>query len=183
MAWRMVLTLDAEALRTFDPLQLVVPITAAFPGMEAHRTNLYAILAELYSNGLEHGVLGLDADLKDTPQGFARYYALRERRLAELRDGQLEIEVASLEDAGGEGRLIIQVRDSGDGFYQEAADGSSEPLLKHSGRGIALVRSLCESVDYCEGGRCVTVTYSCDSGERFAGDANRDGRGAEPGSR
>lgn len=173
------MTLDADALRAFDPLQLVVPIVAAFPGMEEHRTNLYAIIAELYSNALEHGVLGLDAELKDTPQGFARYYALRERRLAELDDGQLEIEVASMHADSGEEQLMIQVKDSGEGFHQNAPEDLRSPLLKHSGRGIGLVRSLCRSVDYCEGGRCVTATYVCESGHVPGADDDVGDRGAK----
>ncbi|MFD1691395.1 hypothetical protein ACFSHR_07155 [Azotobacter chroococcum] len=55
--------------------------------LRAQGSVLYTVLAELYSNALEHGVMGLDSSLKRDAQGFAEYYRERRTRLANLYEG------------------------------------------------------------------------------------------------
>jgi hypothetical protein len=50
-------------------------------------------LAELYSNALEHGLLHLDSVLKNSAQGFAKYYALRHERLNALEEGYIRFDI------------------------------------------------------------------------------------------
>ena len=54
------------------------------PGLRPHSSRLYTILAELYSNALEHGVLGLSSRLKSSSDGFGEYYAQRSLKLMEF---------------------------------------------------------------------------------------------------
>jgi CheY-like chemotaxis protein len=63
--WQMALELGADALRRVDPM------ITEIQGLHEHRERLFTVLAELFSNALEHGVLGLRSTLKDSPQGFA----------------------------------------------------------------------------------------------------------------
>jgi two-component system, HptB-dependent secretion and biofilm response regulator len=66
-------------LRTLDPLPQIMQMLTALQGLHAHRERLYTILAELFANALEHGLLGLNSALKQTPQGFVAYYTAREQ--------------------------------------------------------------------------------------------------------
>jgi hypothetical protein len=63
---------------------------------------LYTVLAELYSNALEHGLMGLDSRLKCDAEGFARYYAERRERLQNLSHGfvRFHLDLAPHGDGG-----------------------------------------------------------------------------------
>ena len=52
------------------------------------------------------------------------------------------------------------IEDNGDGFDAQAVIMEMEENDRLSGRGIALVRSLCESLEYREGGRVAVAVYS-----------------------
>jgi hypothetical protein len=65
-----------ESLKLFDPVPLMTHFINQVQGLKPYTNTLNTILAELYSNALEHGLLGLDSSLKNSAQGFARYYAL-----------------------------------------------------------------------------------------------------------
>ncbi len=143
--WSLELCLGPGALRDFDPLPLVTQAAREIQGLGEYRTQLHMILSELYHNALDHGVLGLDSALKATPEGFAAYYDERERRLQGLAEGQVRIRLAHA-PAGVGGRLTILVEDSGPGFGGEADGHGEQVSLRPSGRGLALVRSLTESL-------------------------------------
>ena len=54
--------------------------------------------------------------------------------------------------------------DSGGGFdYNASSHASSDDSF---GRGVDILRELCDSVTYSDGGSCITVTYSIGSRER-----------------
>ncbi len=156
MDWSLELQLDGKALRELDPRPLLIRCLQELQGLDAHRDVLLMILGELYSNALEHGVLGCDSALKCQPEGFAEYYAVREQRLAQVESGHITVRLAhrALDDGG---ELVITVRDSGAGFDPERLTPSSDCCL--SGRGVALVRSFCSSLSYADGGRSCTATY------------------------
>ncbi|MFT7559268.1 MAG: CheY-like chemotaxis protein, partial [Flavobacteriales bacterium] len=65
--WDMELALHVSTFKQFDPLPLVTNMLNDITGLTPHRTILYTIIAELYSNALEHGILGLSSELKITP--------------------------------------------------------------------------------------------------------------------
>jgi signal transduction histidine kinase len=129
-----------------------------FQGFDAHRESLYVVLAELFTNALEHGLLGLDPTLKHTPQGFSAYYAMREQRLAILDEGGIKVAVTHMPQETG-GKLILWVEDTGPGFdYQRHALHLTHSTT-HSGRGLPLVRSLCQELVYHGTGNCVEAIY------------------------
>ncbi len=153
------LTLTGRRLRDADPIPMVIGQLQEIAG-QANRRLLFTILTELYVNALDHGLLQLDSAIKSEPDGFTRYFAERERRLAQLRGGFISIRVRS--QLGGQGgRVSIQVEDSGDGFDPEAygtGAGPEDTML--SGRGILLIKELCESVRYHPPGNKVEVVFS-----------------------
>ncbi|HEY7494574.1 MAG TPA: fused response regulator/phosphatase [Candidatus Tectomicrobia bacterium] len=157
-AWQITLELSADILRTVDPLPQIMQMLTEFQGFDAHREALYIVLAELFTNALEHGLLGLDSTLKHTPQGFSAYYTMREQRLAILDEGWIKVAVTHMPQETG-GKLVLRVEDSGPGFdYQRQALHLPHNTTR-SGRGLPLVRSLCQELVYHGTGNCVEAIY------------------------
>jgi CheY-like chemotaxis protein len=154
--WRIGLELHADAMRVTDPVPMLITELQQVPGLDAHRSVLYTVLSELYSNALEHGVLGLSSQLKEQPDGFERYLAAREQQLATLREGWIRIGVVcALWPTGGQ--LTIDVEDSGEGF-----DWRAQPQDDHDnihGRGLQLVRGLCRTLSFEGKGNRVCATF------------------------
>ena len=145
------LSRQPSIMAALKPLGFLDPI-------ESQAGVLEIILAELYSNALEHGVLQLDSSLKATPDGFDAYYREREQRLAVGCVGRVTLRL-SYEPRECGHCVRIQVTDSGDGFSEfETFELPSDPK-RPWGRGIAMVRDLCESVIYRENGSQVEAVY------------------------
>lgn len=158
ITWRSTVRLDADALRWVDPLPLLVQTLIEVQGLNDHRENLYTVLAELFFNALDHGLLDLDSSMKATPAGFRTYYEERRRRLDALTTGWIEVQLDHQRSGDG-GVLTITVADSGPGFDVSRWEISLEGNQGHSGRGIALVRTLCDAVEYDARGSRVRVRY------------------------
>lgn len=172
--WSLHFQLEASTLKQFDPLPLVTNILNEVNGLTPHRTLLYTVIAELYSNALEHGILELSSDIKQTPQGFVEYYAQRGKLLDELEQGYVIFDITHEqgEDSKGlYGRLTIRVRDSGSGFGVESdvsfvKDTSdkqaSEDVGEHRyfGRGLTLMKNTCESVCIHAPGNDIEVVFA-----------------------
>ena len=158
-SWRVELELGPEFLRGMDPALAVMNVLDEGQVLGEHRDAVFLVLRELTANALEHGILRLDSRVKQCPDGFAVYYAERERRLAGLTEGRLRVRVAHESDAEG-GWLRIEVEDSGPGFDHEAlASPGSETGARLHGRGIQLVRALCERVEFRGYGNAVEACY------------------------
>ena len=156
--WQVCYELSSECLRSLDPLLLFLQNLMDVQGLHSHRERLYTIFAELFANALEHGLLRLDSKWKKTSDGFAKYYAEREKRLEELEGEWIRIRLTYHPlDAGGE--LTIHLEDSGPGFDYETVFPDLEANTSHSGRGIPLVRSLCTRFGLEGDGNCVEAVY------------------------
>ncbi|MDO3388425.1 fused response regulator/phosphatase [Gilvimarinus sp. SDUM040013] len=100
----------------------------------------FTILTELVNNSLDHGLLGLDSRLKEDAENFEVY--LRER---ELRFGDLaNTDYICVELELDQKQLTILVKDSGAG-YTFVGDKKMQGEL--SGRGLALIESLCDEFE------------------------------------
>ena len=157
--WSMSYRLGPHTLRDFNPLPLLLQLLMEVPGLRPHSGTLYTVLAELYSNALEHGVIGLDSKLKSDPSGFAEYYQRREAALDQLSDGFVKFTFEH-QPTGDGGRLRLHVEDSGKGFSY------SNELIKNScdndglhGRGITLIRDLCQHIHYVGSGNEVEAEF------------------------
>lgn len=151
------LRLSNAELITFDPLVAVKGITNGIPGLEESSTTIFTIFQELYSNALEHGVLGLSSALKEGEEGFNKYYEERARRLREAKDGWIHIEVECIGTVDS-GELVIQIADSGKGFEtgQQSLNDKSPAL---AGRGITILGSLCRELKYGRRGNHARAVY------------------------
>ncbi len=158
-AWKIGFSFSAAALRSVDPLPLLIQNVMEIQGLHGERERLYTVLAELYSNALDHGLLGLDSALKRSPEGFAQYYQSRQERLAALAEAEIAIELEHVPEGAG-GRLVLRLKDSGPGFDWQRSGAGLETNLGHSGRGMALVRRLCRDVAWAGRGNEVEAVYA-----------------------
>ncbi|MEB0078709.1 fused response regulator/phosphatase [Pseudomonas sp. CCI3.2] len=157
--WSVSFEYRAATLKRFNPLPYLLQLLLEVHGLRSQSGALYSVLAELYTNALEHGVLGLDSGLKRDASGFSHYYRERNNRLANLEEGyiRLHLQVVPLGDGG---RLTVRIEDSGAGFDVKRA--MSLPTVGHelSGRGLNLVRKLSQHCHWSEDGRTACVEFS-----------------------
>ena len=148
----------AEALKRFNPLPFLLQLLMEVRGLRVRGGALYTVMAELYSNALEHGVLGLNSRLKSDAQGFAQYYRERSQRLQGLQDGYVRFDLELLPEAGG-GCLRIRVEDSGAGFDVAHALDQQRDCGSLSGRGLRLIGQLADHCQWSPDGRGAVVEF------------------------
>ncbi|WP_045860415.1 ATP-binding SpoIIE family protein phosphatase [Teredinibacter purpureus] len=164
--WALTFEVSESSLKEFDPLPLLVNITSEVPGLKDRSTTLYTVLAELYANALEHGVLGLSSELKKTPQGFAEFYKLKHDRLQSLDKGSVRVCLKHVASPSG-GLLNIRIIDSGKGFTptektQETSKVVAPPTPSkpnYFGRGLSLMDSICEKLTIHPPGNDIEVDF------------------------
>ncbi len=159
--WSLTYELGARSLAVFNPLPLLQHILMEAPHLRPCAGEIYTVLSELYSNALEHGVMGLDSSLKNSADGFSRYYEARAAALENLQ-GFVRFEMQSAGDENG-GTLTVRVKDSGAGFdYPKDIEQWRNPrsgARAYHGRGLVLLGELCESVRYRDPGNEVEVVF------------------------
>ncbi|MNX75645.1 hypothetical protein D3C86_1071290 [compost metagenome] len=148
----------AATLKRFNPLPYLLQLLLEVHGLRAQSGALYSVLAELYSNALEHGVLGLDSSLKRSATGFGHYYQQRNARLDELQDGYVRVHLQVMPQGEG-GCLVIRVEDSGKGFDVDRVLERPVDPVRLSGRGVSLVRQLGRNASWSDDGRTARVEF------------------------
>jgi len=160
LPWRLECNLMAKQIQhQVDP---IVKIMKLFPSdifLFRRADMIRSVLSELYSNAVEHGLLELESSIKETAEGFAKYYEQRSQRVAALRNEHVKVTL-DFDYQRVNRELYIKLEDSGKGFNYEAHNENLAENTRPWGRGIALVRSLSESVEYLNGGTCVEVFFS-----------------------
>ena len=157
--WSVSFEFRAETLKRYNPLPYLLQLLLEIHGLRERSGALYSVMAELYSNALEHGVLGLDSRLKRDVHGFADYYRQRNERLAQLSSGYVRVHVQVVPTATG-GQMSLRIEDSGAGFDVEQVLARPLEVDRLSGRGLNLVRQLSGDVHWSDGGRSVCVEFS-----------------------
>jgi len=156
--WSVGFEFRAQTLQRYNPLPYLLQLLLEIHGLREQSGALYSVMAELYSNALEHGVLGLDSRLKRDAQGFAQYYHQRNERLAQLSSGYVRVNVQVVPTDKG-GKMTLCIEDSGPGFDVEQELARPLEVDRLSGRGLNLVRQLSSAVRWSEGGRRVCVEF------------------------
>jgi two-component system, HptB-dependent secretion and biofilm response regulator len=157
--WDMSFEVKPTSFKIFDPLAMLLNVLMEVPSLRGFSSTLYTILAELYTNALDHGVLKLDSSLKKSAEGFAEYYRLREERIARVSEGFVRVYITHLTNSDG-GTLKVRIEDSGEGFNHSKDTAGNLNSFGYSGRGIALVEKLCSSVHYYGVGNIAEVEFS-----------------------
>ena len=157
LPWTLDMTLTEKELNGPSPVSQIIDMIGASPGIAQHKDYLHTIMSELFSNALEHGVLGLPSELKESEDGYLEYYQQREDRLSTLENGCVKIHVEFQADEG-HGKLKLILNDSGEGFDVKNLKASDDN--DSFGRGVSLIDMLCDSVEYNETGTGVTAYYT-----------------------
>ena len=151
--WHLDVTLETDDLKSVSPVPQIAKLLANAVGLDVHQDFISTILSELYNNALEHGLLGLSSEMKQSEDGFLEYYTEREIRLAELNEGWVKINISLKQ-----GKVVLSVHDSGKGFdYHALSQADDENAY---GRGMSIINSVCDSFEYSHNGSKVTVHYS-----------------------
>ncbi len=148
------LSLNAKQIKGTDPVLEVVNVITRVPGLNAHRANIFLILSEAYNNALDHGVLGLDSDIKNHEDGFLIYYQRRAEALANLTDALIIMDVRYCPEKLA---LYFTICDSGNGFSKQATD--PQGLIKEHGRGLCLLNEIASGVTFNCAGNQVEIYY------------------------
>jgi len=155
--WRMTYELGTSSLKSFHPLPLIHQIIMEGQDLQGHGSLLYTVLAELYNNALEHGVLNMPSSKKVGEGGFAKYYEDYQKALEELEEGFVRFECESSE-RDGEVEMTIRVIDSGAGFdYHNVCFDKQQANGQYHGRGLGLVNQLCSSMTFKGNGNEIEV--------------------------
>jgi len=168
--WSWEVKLQSDALQRINPVPMLLSQLQEMEGSGEHWQVVFTILTELYVNALDHGVLQIPGGLKSNPDGFSQYFEQREQKLKALKQGYVDIDLEFRPIFSGTakvgGRLLIHVRDSGEGFDYDSWEANrceiplEERVMALSGRGITLVHELADSLNYHEGGRQAEVIFS-----------------------
>ena len=162
--WRMPYELGTSSLKSFHPLPLLHQIIMEGHDLRGHGGLLYTVLAELYNNALEHGVLDMPSSEKGSEGGFAKYYEKYQKALEELDEGFVRFECESSE-RNGEIEMTIRVIDSGSGFdYQNIDFDEQKANGQYHGLGLGLINQLCSSLTFKGCGNEVEVVLRTSAG-------------------
>ena len=159
LPWKISMEFHVLTLRQINPVPIMVNSLMEIQRFKAHREAIFMIVSELFANALDHGLLNLESSLKKNPEGFMRFYELRQERLTTLVEGSISLSFSHLPTLKG-GELTIQVQDTGDGFDINEIFSTLESNKETYGRGIDLVKRLCRSVEYSKNGNCVKAVYA-----------------------
>lgn len=117
---------------------------------------VFAVVAEMVSNAIDHGVLGLSSQLKNGVDGFVAYFSAREEAMQRLTDQDYIRIKMSCCHVGEQRHLIVEVEDSGTGYLKVSPDTTSNESF--SGRGMSLIHRLSESVEIFPPGNKIRAT-------------------------
>jgi signal transduction histidine kinase len=156
--WTSEFEFGTQTLKNVDIVPLLTDVVMGIQSIDAHRQRIYTILAEMYANALEHGVLKLDSSLKQDPHGFIKFYEERSRRLNQLESAKIKVILAHEPEPEG-GVLSITVIDSGEGFDYLQREKNLADNQGFSGRGISLLRQLCKTFTYTGNGNSAHAEY------------------------
>ncbi|MFT7186547.1 MAG: DNA-binding response OmpR family regulator [Pseudohongiellaceae bacterium] len=122
------------------------------------RQRAFTVFAELINNGIDHGILNLDSKLKNDFSGFSEYLRLKEARLIEVgSDDKISMKFTFCPNTA---QIDFEIIDSGQGFDMNKDKNISLDGL--SGRGLDLVKNLCETVDIVAPGNKIIVNLKSD---------------------
>ncbi|MCK4710987.1 MAG: response regulator [Gammaproteobacteria bacterium] len=152
--WEINLTVNDHMLLK-DVVQNIVDLIGNAVALKEHKGVVSTLLAEMYNNALDHGILNLQSDEKSGDNAFHEYYEDRQKKLKELNGAQIKIKLSyCLNDNTAELKVVMQ--HNGNPFDLSDNNVSDEDFY---GRGMLLINAICEEVEYSDEGRCLVVNY------------------------
>jgi len=148
--------LMGDAVRTVDLPGLISSLLSVHELPLQLVQRAFTVVTELFVNALEHGVLRLDSNLKNTDDGFLSFYLEKEQRMRKLSASDF-IKLTMHWDSSSR-TLKFEIEDSGVGFsLQDTAADSDEKVF---GRGIGLIQQLTSSFNVIPPGNKFQVVLS-----------------------
>lgn len=123
-----------------------------------HKGIIHTILAEIYTNMLEHGLLNLHSELKCRDDGFDTYYAQKQKALKQAKDLVMRFDI-SLQPGSPRNRLVICASHNGESTQTIPSVSEPDSQDQPYGLGLLLLESLCQQVITEDKGRRVTAIY------------------------
>ena len=160
--WKLALNFAGTRLRETNPVPILVNHILEMEDLAEERQAFFTVITELYINALDHGVLGLDSNLKADQSGFNDYFKERETRLLTLESGYVSFELF-VEQLSKQRYIHLRVEDSGEGFDYENYKPEDEDTTVLSGRGLVLIKNLCESLSYEGKGNIAKASFTWDT--------------------
>lgn len=146
--------LTPNDVRSVDPVAQLLRGLSQLEGFPHFKARLYTALSEAYNNALDHGLLRLSSELKDTPDGFEQYYEERNRRLGSLQSGAIDI---TLSYQPPNRFLRVSVKDTGPGFATQAQ--FTQRNTYSFGRGLLLIKELANNIHWFDQGRGIEFEF------------------------
>ncbi|MBF0100228.1 MAG: fused response regulator/phosphatase [Desulfobacterales bacterium] len=159
--WKISGIFDSSVIKFKDipPYQeLVEDYIESHPILKTHKVKINLILAELYNNALDYGLLRLDCNLKKEISQYPLFFIERENRLSQLKEGHIRIDLV-IEIYKDIGKLTIRIEDTGHGFDYQNFLNQPIKIDGFSQRGLYLVKSICHSLNFNETGNVVEAIY------------------------
>jgi hypothetical protein len=123
------------------------------------RQKAFTVFAELISNGLDHGILNLDSNLKNDFVGFSEYLDLKQQRLENIGENEkLSMKFAYSPSTS---EIDFEILDTGKGYDMTLERNVSDDAL--SGRGLKLIKQLSKNVDIISPGNKTIVNLKGDN--------------------
>lgn len=156
--WSLSMVFGVKELRHLNVVPMLMGVIDQLPDLRQDQSAIFIILSELFNNALDHGLLRLGSKIKEHANGMDEYLSERALRLQQLNKGQISLQLEGLRQEGIF-FLRLEVIDTGPGFDMTGVSPSLHSNELAHGRGINLVKSLCQQVKYNESGNKATVYY------------------------
>ncbi len=126
--------------------------------LAARRADLRLALHEALANAVLHGSLGVDPALRDRADGLKAHARAVRAALEDPVLGARPVLATVLAEAETQA-CVMGVSDTGSGFVPPPAAAHAMPASRATrGRGLALIRTLCDQVRWRDGGRVIVMT-------------------------
>lgn len=157
--WKIDLHFDNEALKKEKPTGIIIDTISQHIDSTniAHNNTLLTIISELLNNEIDHGILRLESSLKDGKDGFDVYRKERSKKLAAIIDQYIDITISIISSNTGN-ILTVQLSSSSEANYPDVDIIDVDPL-KPYGRGLFLIKQLCESFNFDKDNKTVSLVY------------------------
>jgi two-component system, HptB-dependent secretion and biofilm response regulator len=165
LVWQFVLSLSVEQIKKLEVVPFLLEIIQQIDKDGRYKGRIFMILSELFNNALDHGLLKLDSTLSPRGGGMEKYFDERSRCLAAIKTGQINFSLKKIIYDEGGAQLVINVRDTGDGFDHRQAAKNNTAEAPHHGNGIGLLKKLCSSVEYMGNGSEVLAFFDMPDAE------------------
>lgn len=155
LPWSFSIPLSANDMRSKNPVNSLSEILGTLPSLAKHKEILHVVLSEIYSNALDHSILGMDSLNKSDEDQFTVYYQEREKKLQMLENASITFDL-TFDPKQDQQCLKILITDSGSGYKKQILNNSNTGLHGH---GLEIINSFCERVTFSEDGRSLEALY------------------------